>query len=64
MKRFSDAELSAEYIAADLTCWVRRARCDNYPGEDAMWDHYERGIEQLYILRRFLTFPHFDEVTA
>lgn len=62
-KRFSDAELAAEYLAAELTCRVRSSRCERYP-EPAMWDHYERGVEQASTIRRFATLPNYDEEPA
>lgn len=59
--RFSDAELAAEVLGAELTCWVRRTRCDNYRGEAILWDHYQKAVDQAWALTRFATYPHFDE---
>jgi len=64
MTRFTDAELAAEVHHAELVCWVRRNRCDRYSGETALWNHYERGIEQSYTLHRFATLPHYDEAAS
>ena len=59
-KRFSDAELAAEFHFSRLDSRVRMARVDNCPGSETLFDHYERGLEQEWTLERFATLPHFD----
>ncbi|MFB8368565.1 hypothetical protein ACFC25_04285 [Pseudarthrobacter sp. NPDC055928] len=60
-KRFSDAELCAEYQNSRLISYVRQKRTHNYPGDMVLFDHYERGLEQEWLLERFATLPHYDE---
>jgi len=62
-KRFTDTELAAEYHAARMTSRVRMARVDNQPGNAAVFDHYERGLEHEWTLERFAIHPHHDEVS-
>lgn len=60
-KRFTDAELAAEYQNSRLVSYVRQRRTHNYPGEMVLFDHYERGLEQEWWLERFAALPHYDE---
>lgn len=62
-KRFTDAELAAEYQNSRLVSYVRHRRVENYPGDMTLFDHYERGLEQEWWLERFATLPHYDEET-
>ena len=50
-KRFSDAELAAEFWAADADCAV-------YWLTDR--EKHPKAWAQMYTLRRFATLPHFD----
>ena len=60
-KRFTDAELAAEYQNSRLVSYVRHKRTQNYPTDMTLFDHYERGLEQEWTLERFATLPHYDE---
>lgn len=62
-KRFTDAELAAEYQNSRLVSYVRHRRVENCPGDKVLFDHYDRALEQEWFLERFATFPHHDEAT-
>jgi len=55
-KRFSDAELAAEYHANEVEAWRMTSRRPEFYNVDVA-DRLER---QETTLRRFATLPHFD----
>lgn len=62
-KRFTDAELAAEYHAAHAifqrNIWQEMSR-----GEDWTEEEWTRLAEPLNSLHRFATLPHYDEDAA
>lgn len=62
-KRFTDADLAAEYHAADVhfqrSIWQEMARGEDWP--DAEWERIAHPVNALY---RFATLPHYDEQEA
>jgi len=62
-KRFTDAELAAEFQFSRLSSRVRFARTQNYPTDMTLFDHYEKGLYEEWTLERFATLPHYDEET-
>jgi hypothetical protein len=62
-KRFADAELAAEYYSQDARChheqWIEAVRGDD-DYEDWERAMQSRMYEQLTMLHRFATQPHFD----
>ena len=59
-KRFTDAELAAEFHFARLDSRVRGAR-QQYSPSDVNWHHYLKGLDQEAAFERFATRDHFDE---
>ena len=62
-KRFTDAELAAEYHAADVhfqrSIWQEMARGEDWP--DAEWERIAHPVNALH---RFAALPHYDEQEA
>jgi hypothetical protein len=66
-KRFTDAELAAEYYAQDSKCrheqWIEAVRGDDdYTDEERA--AASRMYERLSMLHRFATLQHYDEAQS
>jgi len=59
-KRFTDAELAAEWWRQDSFFKTASRRTENYPGEKVLIAAREREFDRLQVMERFATLPHFD----
>jgi len=59
-KRFTEAELAAEWWRQKSFFDTAHRRTENYMNQSRLIDSREREYDRLCVMERFATLPHFD----